>query len=87
MQKAAEQSAENWANEAGQASEGAAQQRVVIPEPVPDLIFRTQPDSDNDDATAEPVISYPESEDWETLDGPAQNTRSQIQVRLSPGNS
>ena len=34
-----------------------------------------------DNQTAEPVIIYPEEEDWEKLDGPAQNTRSQNQTR------
>ena len=36
---------------------------------------------DSDEDTAEPIISYPEEEDWEKLDGPAQNTRSQHQTR------
>ena len=81
IEKAAAQRAENEANEAVQASEGATQQRVVTPEPVPNLIPRTQPDSDTDDDTAETIVSYSESEDWETLDGPAQNTRSQTQAR------
>ena len=81
METAAEQRAENEANEAVQTSEGAAQQRVVAPESVPNLISGTQPDSDTDDDTAEPIISYPESECWETLDGPAQNTRLQTQAR------
>ena len=71
----------NEANETVQASEGTSQQRVVTPEPVPNLIPRTQPDSDTDDDTAETIVSYSESEDWETLDGPAQNTRSQTQAR------
>ena len=34
-------------------------------------------DDKPDDEMAEPVISYPEEENWEKLDGPAQNTRSQ----------
>ena len=38
-------------------------------------------DDEPDDETAEPVISYPEEENWEKLDGPAQNTRSQHQTR------
>ena len=81
IKKAAAQRTENEENEVVQASEAVTQQRVVIPEPVPNLIPRTQPDSDTDDATAEPIVSYPESEDWETLDGPAQNTRLQTQAR------
>ena len=76
MEKAAEQRVENEANEAVHTSDsGAAQQRVVAPEPVPNLMPRMQPDSDTDDDTAEPIVSYPESKDWETLDGPEQNTR------------
>ena len=38
-------------------------------------------DEDSVEDTAEPIISYPEEEDWEKLDGPAQNTKSQHQTR------
>ena len=38
-------------------------------------------DEDSNEDTAEPIISYLEEEDWEKLDGPAQNTRSQHQTR------
>ena len=40
-------------------------------------------DEDSDEDTAEPIISYPEEEVWEKLDGPAQNTRSQHQTRIT----
>ena len=64
IKKAAAQRTENEENEVVQASEAVTQQRVVIPEPVPNLIPRTQPDSDTDDDTSEPIVSYPESEDF-----------------------
>ena len=81
MKTAASQRANTEANEVLQTSEGAPQQRVVSPEPMPDLVPRTQPDYDSDDETAEPIISYPEHEDWEDLDCPSQRTRSQTQTR------
>jgi len=56
MKKSAEQRSKNEAKGAVQTTEGEARQRVVSPEPEPDLIPRTQPDSDSDDDTAEPVI-------------------------------
>ena len=40
-------------------------------------------DDNSDEDTAEPIISYPGEENWEKLDGPAQNTRSQHQTRIT----
>ena len=39
-------------------------------------------DEDSEEDTAEPIISYLEEEDWEKLDGSAQNTRSQHQTKI-----
>ena len=62
-------------------SESAAQQRVIAPEPEPEILLRVQQDCDSDDDMAEPIISYQEHENWDVLDGPAQNTRAQSQIR------
>ena len=77
MQKAARQRADNEAVKVVKTSESAAQQRVIAPEPEPEILLRVQQDCDSDDDMAEPIISYQEHENWDVLDGLAQNTRAQ----------
>ena len=79
MQKAAVQRVQTELETEVPTTEGAEHQRVGSedkPNTMPTLIPRTQSDEDSDDDTAAPIISYPEELSWETLDGPAHNTRA-----------
>ena len=58
MQKAVRQRADNEAVKVVKTSESAAQQRVIAPEPEPEILLRIQQDSNSDDDVVEPIISY-----------------------------
>ena len=81
MQKATQQRTDYEAVKVVKTSESAAQQRVIAPEPETEILLRVQQDCDSDDDMTEPIISYQEHENWDVLDGPAQNTRAQSQIR------
>ena len=47
-------------------------QRLHSNDSAANVPMQVSQDENLDEDTAEPIISYPEEEDWEKLDGPAQ---------------